>query len=191
MAASPSNLEVPADYLYQVGCGSQVQPPLFLHSIYIKAAQAWLSSAHPLPSRYPVSQLSQVLHRITTQFELSTMFIPFVTSRPKSKRIERRKGGGGGGKSSGSSSTGGSGSSTSSSKSGSGTTSSGSGTSTSGSGKTTTVPLSTSTAGGKSSASAYGSGGGSTIVIPSGQLFAGRSAGGGSRSQVLGTRWVS
>ncbi|KAF8137691.1 hypothetical protein EV363DRAFT_675516 [Boletus edulis] len=112
------------------------------------------------------------------------MFVPFIT---RSSRLERRKGGGGGGKSSGSSSTGskptssGSGSSTSSGKKSSGTSSS-----TSGSEKKTTVPVSTSK--GKSSASAYGWGGGSTVVITQGQPFAGRRAGGGTRNQIYGTR---
>ncbi|KAI6039605.1 amino acid permease-domain-containing protein [Pisolithus marmoratus] len=41
---------------------------------------------------------------------------------------------------------------------------------------------------GKSSATAYGYGGGESIVIPCGQLFAGRSAGGGTRDQIFGGR---
>ncbi|KAF9232574.1 hypothetical protein BU15DRAFT_67329 [Melanogaster broomeanus] len=98
------------------------------------------------------------------------MFVPILT--PKLQSIERRKGGGGGGKTS----TG-----------GSGTTSSG-GKSTSSGGKVTSVPLSGSMSTGKSTATAYGSGGGSPITIPSGQLFAGRTAGGGTRGQVFGTR---
>ncbi|KAI9569798.1 hypothetical protein HD554DRAFT_449957 [Boletus coccyginus] len=99
------------------------------------------------------------------------MYVPILTSGPKSGKLERRKGGGGSG-------------SKSSSKGGSGTTSTGGETS-SGS---NTVPLSTSTASGKTSATAYGSGGGSTFTIPGGQLFAGRSAGGGTRVEVFGTR---
>ncbi|KAN0084069.1 hypothetical protein V8E55_007573 [Tylopilus felleus] len=123
------------------------------------------------------------------------MFIPFLTSRSKSNRLDRRKGGGGGGKG-GDSSTGKSGgSSTSSSKGGSGSTSSSGKTSggkstssSSTSGKTKTVPLTTSTASGKTSAVSYGSGGGRAIIIPAGHPFSGRSAGGGTRSQVFGTR---
>ncbi|KAI5987087.1 hypothetical protein EDD15DRAFT_2146347, partial [Pisolithus albus] len=41
---------------------------------------------------------------------------------------------------------------------------------------------------GKSSATAYGGGGGESIVIPDGQPFAGRSAGGGTRGQIFGNR---
>ncbi|KAI9571609.1 hypothetical protein HD554DRAFT_2072225 [Boletus coccyginus] len=108
------------------------------------------------------------------------MFVPFVTSHPESKHLERRKGGGGGGKTSGGGG--------SSSKSGGGSTSSSGKTSSGTTGKTSTVPLSTSTASGKGSATAYGSGGGSATTIPAGQIFAGRSAGGGTRSQVFGTR---
>ncbi|KAJ7069719.1 hypothetical protein C8F01DRAFT_1327044 [Mycena amicta] len=37
------------------------------------------------------------------------------------------------------------------------------------------------------SASAYGAGGGKSVVIPAGQLFSGRSQGGGTRQQVWGT----
>ncbi|KAF9225627.1 hypothetical protein BS17DRAFT_554757 [Gyrodon lividus] len=107
------------------------------------------------------------------------MFVPIVT--PKLQSIERRKGGGGGGKSSGGSS------SSSSSKSGSGSSSSEGGGTSSG-GKQTSVPISGSTSSGKSTATVYGSGGGKSITIPSGQLFSGRSAGGGSRGQVFGTR---
>ncbi|KAF8137692.1 hypothetical protein EV363DRAFT_1318654 [Boletus edulis] len=103
------------------------------------------------------------------------MLIPFITSRSKSRHLERRKGGGGGGDTGESN-----GSSPSSSKSGSGS-------STSGSGRQTSVPLTTTTGSGKTSAIAYGSGGGSRIVIPAGQLFAGRSAGGGARDQIYGT----
>lgn len=55
------------------------------------------------------------------------------------------------------------------------------------SGATKNVPVSGST-GGRSVAQAYGSGGGKVSTIPSGQLFAGRSLGGGTRSQVFGTR---
>ncbi|KAI9569797.1 hypothetical protein HD554DRAFT_2087454 [Boletus coccyginus] len=94
----------------------------------------------------------------------STIFVSLFGNRSGSSHLDRRKGGGG---------------TSTTSKSGSGSSSAG---------KTSTVPLSTSTASGKTSATAYGSGGGSTIIIPAGQLFAGRSAGGGTRSEVVGTR---
>ncbi|KDQ52173.1 hypothetical protein JAAARDRAFT_62106 [Jaapia argillacea MUCL 33604] len=100
------------------------------------------------------------------------MFVPFLsTPRDRSKRsLYRRKGGGG--KGGGSSGKGG-GSSGSGSKGGG----------------TSSVGLSGGkTANGKSSATAYGSGGGKVTTIPSGQPFAGRTAGGASRSQVYGTR---
>lgn len=118
------------------------------------------------------------------------MFVPFITSR-NSQPVYRRKGGGGkgGGKggSSGSDSGGSSGSSGSSgSKGGS------SGTTSSSTGKgAVNKPVSGSTGGTSRTSSAYGSGGGSAVTIPSGQLFAGRSSGGGTRSQVYGTRHVS
>lgn len=56
--------------------------------------------------------------------------------------------------------------------------------------KTSSVPLTGTSASGKSTATSYGSGGGETLTIPIGQLFAGRSAGGASRYQVYGTRFV-
>lgn len=58
----------------------------------------------------------------------------------------------------------------------------------SGSGTTKSVPLSGKVPAGKNTATAYGSGGGKVITIPSGSLFSGRTAGGGSRSQVFGSR---
>ncbi|KAF8982120.1 hypothetical protein BDQ17DRAFT_831414 [Cyathus striatus] len=39
-------------------------------------------------------------------------------------------------------------------------------------------------------ASTYSNGGGKVITIPVGQAFAGRQAGGGTRDQIYGTRWV-
>ena len=116
----------------------------------------------------------------------SAMRLPFVTRTGESGHLERRKG-------TSSSTSKSSGSSTS--KTGSGTTSSSGKTSSSkpsssSTPKTSSVPLTSSTASGKNSATAYGTGGGSTIVIPAGQIFAGRSAGGGWRRQVYGTRWV-
>ncbi|KAG9310001.1 hypothetical protein JVU11DRAFT_10035 [Chiua virens] len=133
------------------------------------------------------------------------MFLPFVTQN--SQRLGRRKGGGGGGKGGGSSGSGGksggkstgssggksstgtsTGSGSSGGKSSSGSSGKSGGTSTPSGGKTSTVPLTSSTAGGKNTATAYGSGGGSVTVIPSGQMFGGRSAGGGMRSQIFGSR---
>jgi len=110
------------------------------------------------------------------------MFIPFITA-PNPKRLYRRKGGGGGGKGGGG---GGSSTGKSSGSSSTGGSTSG-GSSSSSSPKTKTVPLTSSTASGKSSAVAYGSGGGKPITIPTGQIFAGRSAGGGLRNQIYGT----
>ncbi|KAI5999711.1 hypothetical protein EDD15DRAFT_76125 [Pisolithus albus] len=58
------------------------------------------------------------------------------------------------------------------------------------SGEPSEVPLTSSSSMrlGKSSATAYGGGGGESIVIPDGQPFAGRSAGGGTRDQIYGNR---
>ncbi|KAI5994575.1 hypothetical protein F5J12DRAFT_856930 [Pisolithus orientalis] len=59
-------------------------------------------------------------------------------------------------------------------------------------GKLSSVPLSSSSSSsgslGKSSATAYGYGGGESIVIPPDELFARRSAGGGTRDQIFGSR---
>ncbi|KAI6138580.1 hypothetical protein BKA82DRAFT_4154451 [Pisolithus tinctorius] len=59
-------------------------------------------------------------------------------------------------------------------------------------GKLSSIPLSSSSSSsgslGKSSATAYGYGGGESIVIPPGELFAGRSAGGGTRDEIFGSR---
>ncbi|KAF8809092.1 hypothetical protein BYT27DRAFT_7094897 [Phlegmacium glaucopus] len=99
------------------------------------------------------------------------MYFPFITKRYDTydQRLYRRKGGGkgGGGKSGGS-----------------GGESSGSGGKSS-AGKSST-PITT--AGTSRSATAYGAGGGRALAIPSGQLFAGRLAGGGTRDQVYGNR---
>ncbi|KAL4079791.1 hypothetical protein J3A83DRAFT_1156165 [Scleroderma citrinum] len=96
------------------------------------------------------------------------MFIPLVSS--PWKLHERRKGGSGGHSSSGSEgeNSGGTSSKGSTSSEGSGSTNNG--------GKEASVPLTGSSASGKS------------IIIPSGQLFAGRSAGGGTRDQILGSK---
>ncbi|KAK0467144.1 uncharacterized protein EV420DRAFT_1507461 [Desarmillaria tabescens] len=118
------------------------------------------------------------------------MFVPFITAR-----MQRRAGGGGGGGSTGGGSKGGSGST---SKSGSGTGSSSSsggskgssgGSSSGSNGGSSNGKVSSVSAGGTSkAASSYSRGGGSISTIPSGQLFAGRSIGGGTRDQVFGTR---
>ena len=111
------------------------------------------------------------------------MYVPYIT--PALQSLGRRKGGGGG-RSGGSSSSGkgssGGDSSSSSSKGGS-SGSSGS------SGRGSTVPLtgSNKVTGGRS-VTTYSNGGGKQIAIPSGQLFAGRMAGGATRGQVVGTR---
>ena len=103
------------------------------------------------------------------------------------RRLSRRKGGGGGvrGGGRGGGSRGGGGSSGEIGGSGSG----------SGSGSSSTrekpVPLSCGSAtGGRTTATAYGKGGGKVTTIPAGQLFAGRTEGGGTRAQVYGTRQV-
>lgn len=132
-------------------------------------------------------------------YTLRLMYIPlFSESRP---RLERRKGGGGGkssgggGKGSSSKSSSGSGGGKSSGGGGEGSGSEGGkgGSSKSsggsGGGKKSNVPLpSGGSSHGKSSATTYGYGGGKPIVIPAGQPFAGRSAGGATRSQIFGTK---
>lgn len=100
------------------------------------------------------------------------MRIPLITS-PRYQDVGRRKGGGGGGGKGGGSSDG-----KGSGKGGS----SGSG------GKTSKVPITGSSASGKSTATAYGYGGGKPQTIPTGQLFGGRTAGGATRAQIYGTR---
>ncbi|KZS96377.1 hypothetical protein SISNIDRAFT_451066 [Sistotremastrum niveocremeum HHB9708] len=114
------------------------------------------------------------------------VFIPLLSKRTTK---ERRKGGGGGGgnkggggKSGGSSSSGSSGSSGSSSSG-----SKGSSSSSGSSGSSRSVPISNA-GNGRSSATAYGLGGGAVGTIAAGSLFAGRSIGGGTRNQVYGSR---
>lgn len=101
------------------------------------------------------------------------MRIPLITS-PRYQDVGRRKGGGGGGKGGGSSG-GGKGGGAKGGSSGSG-------------GKTSKVPITGSSASGKNTATAYGYGGGKPQTIPTGQLFAGRTAGGATRTQMYGTR---
>ncbi|KAF8912054.1 hypothetical protein CPB84DRAFT_1761155 [Gymnopilus junonius] len=108
------------------------------------------------------------------------MFVPFISKRSEQK-LYRRKGGGGGGKGGGSSGGGSSSGGKSSGSSGSTGKSSGSGSS----GVSKSSPISS--AGTTKSATTYGSGGGKTVTIPSGQIFAGRQSGGGTRPQVFGT----
>ncbi|KAI6023513.1 hypothetical protein BKA83DRAFT_4020727, partial [Pisolithus microcarpus] len=76
------------------------------------------------------------------------------------------------------------------SESGGGESGGGKGKGSSTSGEPSEVPLmsSSSMSLGKSSATAYGDGGGESIVIPDSQLFAGRSAGGRTRGQIFGNR---
>lgn len=104
------------------------------------------------------------------------MHIPLITN-PRYQDVGRRKGGGGGGRGGGIG--GGSGSKGSGSKGGSSEPGSG--------GKTSKVPITGSSVSGKSTATAYGYGGGTPKTIPTGQLFAGRTAGGATRAQVYGT----
>lgn len=110
-----------------------------------------------------------------------------------SKGLNKRKGGGksggsdGGGSEGGSSSDSGESGGTSSSSSGSkGSSTDSGGTTTIGAKKS--VPLSGSVAGGRTTADAYGAGTARQTTIPSGQLFAGRIAGGANRNQVFGNR---
>jgi len=105
------------------------------------------------------------------------MFVPFLSERTPAqphKHIYPRKGGGGG--KSGGGSKGGGGS-TGGSKGGG-----------SSSPKPKSVPLGGKAPAGKGTATAYGGGGGKVTTIPSGSIFAGRTAGGGSRNQVFGSR---
>ncbi|KAJ7583860.1 hypothetical protein C8J56DRAFT_748768, partial [Mycena floridula] len=96
------------------------------------------------------------------------MFVPFLTKRVESK-LSRRKGGGGGG--------GGGGHGSSAAHAEGGESSSGPG-----AGRGSSIGTS---AGGKS-ATPFSNGGGKVTTIPSGSLFAGREAGGGTRAQVYG-----
>ncbi|KIY53261.1 hypothetical protein FISHEDRAFT_33607 [Fistulina hepatica ATCC 64428] len=108
------------------------------------------------------------------------MFIPFLSTgiSRSNDRLYRRKGGGKSGGKSGSSSKG---SSSSSSK---GSSSSGSSKGSSG-----TVRSSSISAGGTTKAAkSYSYGSSKVTTIPSGQLFSGRTEGGGTRPQVYGTQ---
>ena len=107
------------------------------------------------------------------------MYVPFAT--PLGQRLYPRKGGGGKG-SSGKGSTSKSGtSSTKGSTKGS--------TSKPSSSKKSPLSITGSTGGGKAKkASPFGRGGGKVSTIPSGQPFAGRTQGGGTRDQVFGSR---
>jgi len=67
-----------------------------------------------------------------------------------------------------------------------GTSGSGSGGSASGAHRSSSI----SSSGSSKSATSYGGGGGKSMTIPSGQLFAGRTFGGGTRSEVYGNRFV-
>jgi len=92
------------------------------------------------------------------------MFVPFFT--PK-RQLSKRKGGG---KSGGGAKGGGS--------------AGGAGSAEGGTGRSSSV----STSGSSKTAQSYGGGGGRVVTIPSGQPFAGRSEGGGTRSQIFGTQ---
>lgn len=104
------------------------------------------------------------------------MFVPGISKRSSSS-LERRKGGGGGGKGGGG---------------GGGKSSGSSGGKSSGGSVGGATPRTSSSGlnfGGKSkSSSSYSRGGGAAAVIPAGLPFAGRSAGGGTRDQVYGSR---
>ncbi|KAJ3565473.1 hypothetical protein NP233_g7608 [Leucocoprinus birnbaumii] len=101
------------------------------------------------------------------------VFVPGISQRKRN--LERRKGGGGGGRGGGGGSSGGRGGS-----SGSGGSSGGS----LGAGRTSPI----SSGGTSRTSSSTSAGGGPRTTIPQGQLFAGRSQGGGTRDQVYGNR---
>jgi hypothetical protein len=132
----------------------------------------------------------------------------FIGDSSLAHYLEPRKGGGGGGRGGGGGGSGHSMSSTilslpvlhfsfpflvgGSSGKGSGGSNSGSKSgSKGGSSGSSKVPVSDSKnlPNGKKVATSYGSGGGKPITIPRGQLFAGRTAGGGTRSEVYGNRY--
>lgn len=114
---------------------------------------------------------------------LQDMFVPLIniTELPTSNidNIYRRMGGGGGRVSSGGKNGG-------SSLSSKGKSSSGS----SAGRAAKSLPLAGTLPVGKNSATVYGGGGGKVVIIPSGSPFAGRTAGGGARNQVYGSRRV-
>ncbi|KAF8348438.1 hypothetical protein F5887DRAFT_1129407 [Amanita rubescens] len=142
------------------------------------------------------------------------MFVYFITRRSRKPQPRRavgrrddaqvkgeimlgggsRGGGGGGsiGRSSGGSRSGSSSSRKSSSSGGAGegegSSSSGGSGGKSGGKSGSSSGISTSSGGGSSSAVVSGKGGGKSVVITSGQPFAGRTAGGGTRTQIYGTR---
>ncbi|KAF9270771.1 hypothetical protein L218DRAFT_889557 [Marasmius fiardii PR-910] len=102
------------------------------------------------------------------------MYFPLITPRTfktKKRGLSPRAGGGGGGRGGGGGGGGG--------RSGGGSGSSGS----AGGGRSSPI----SSGGTSRSATPFGAGGGPVTTIPSGQLFSGRSAGGGTRDQVYGT----
>ncbi|KAJ3710410.1 hypothetical protein C8R42DRAFT_376654 [Lentinula raphanica] len=107
---------------------------------------------------------------------------------PTSQKAKRAGGGGGGGRGGGSSSSSSSGKgSSSSSSSGKGSSSSTSGSSLSGN-KGSTTSTSSTIYGSSRSITPYGNGAAKSFTIPSGQPFAGRTAGGATRDQIYGTR---
>lgn len=105
------------------------------------------------------------------------MFVPLISvpSKDRLKKLYPRKGGGGGGGGKGSSAG-------KSGKSPSGGSSSGS------TGARRSTPVSS--GGTSKSAVSYGPGSGKVTTIPAGQLFAGRSSGGGTRTQIYGNEYV-
>ncbi|KAJ3835302.1 hypothetical protein F5878DRAFT_588318 [Lentinula raphanica] len=116
------------------------------------------------------------------------MIVPFLGKRNESRRKAKRAGGGGGGRGGGSSSSSSSGKGSSSSSSSGKGSSSGS----QGKGSSSSLPNkgSSSSTSGRSSRSItpYGNGAAKSFTIPSGQPFAGRTAGGATRDQIYGTR---
>jgi hypothetical protein len=122
------------------------------------------------------------------------MYFPLITKRSDTydRRLYRRKGGGGG-------EGGGGGGGCRSGGSRSGGSSRGGGVKSGGSGgksadgispRKSSTSIISGTGGTSRRAIAYGAGGGPALIIPSGQLFAGRLAGGALRSQSYGNRSV-
>lgn len=136
------------------------------------------ATRHTSPPR--TTRSSHPTHRLDIMSPYASLEFDYA-NEPGSSRLYPRKGSGG--KGGGSSGKGGGSSSSSSSKGSSSKGSDGG----SSSGTEKSVPISGST-GGRSTATAYGFGGGKATTIPAGQLFAGRVSGGGTRDQVYGSR---
>jgi len=120
------------------------------------------------------------------------MFVPFFSAQSddKLKKLYRRKGGGGGkgGGSSGGHGDSGGGDDGGGSEGGEGSSGSSGSSSKGSSGSSSSKGDPVSVGGSTKTAVSYGPGGGKSVVIPAGQLFAGRTMGGGTRDQVYGNQ---